>query len=75
MKEVVLPLKFKNSQEKKVPQQKSMQLAVVVSFKDVATDPCSDKESSPQKKGNAVSKRNSACTVVANQDTLPPIAI
>ena len=72
--EVVLPLEFKNSQEKKAPQQKSMQLVVMVNFKDVAADPCSVKENSPQKKGNAASKRNSSCTV-ANQDTSPPTAI
>jgi len=72
--EVILPLEFKNSQEKKVPQQKSMQLVVVVNFKGIAVDPCSIEESSSQMKGNAASKRNSACTA-ANQDTSPPIAI
>jgi len=70
--EVVLPLEFEQLRKKNLLW-KSTQHMVVVNFKDVAADPCFDKESSPLKKGNAASERNSACTV-ANQDTLPPTA-
>jgi len=51
-----------------------MLLADTVNFKDVAMDPHFVKESSPLKKGNTTSERNSACTA-ANQDMLPPIAL
>jgi len=51
-----------------------MQHEDAVNFKDVAVEPHFIEESSPLKKGNAASERNSACTA-ANQDTLPPIAI
>jgi len=51
-----------------------MQHEDVVNFEDVVVEPRFIEESSPPKKGNAASERNSACTV-ANQDTSPPIAI
>jgi len=55
--------------EKKAPQQKLTQLTDKVNFVDKPVD-LSNKENSPPKKGNNVSKRNSACTV-ANQDISP----
>ena len=61
--------KFKNLPEKKPPQQKSMPLMDEVKLMDMVIDP-SNEEDSPQKKGNAISKRNSVCTV-ANQAILP----
>jgi len=51
-----------------------MQHADAVNFEDMAVGPHFVEESSPLKKGNAASERNSAYTV-ANQDTSPPIAI
>ena len=64
-----LPLKFKNSLEKKPPLQKSMPLMDEEQLADKVMDLLKE-EDSPQKNENVASRRNCACTV-ANQATSP----